>query len=222
MKKETNNAIYIYDVEDKSLIDEISIFMDDNSKRIIDFFELDNIDKPLINIVKSKEELDKIFVKFNKPKEEVPKWLIGMSTSDMNIYCLSLNDYKNTTHAFKEEEYDKALNNYKKTVLHEYIHYVNRCFCKLNNSEFSIKYLSEGIASYFSNQKEDIIINFDYSINDLLNSNNCYDGWFLITKYIIEKYPKKILLELLINKNKAKEFLENKYIEIKNYYIKNN
>ena len=65
----------------------------------------------------------------------------------MEIYYLSINDYKNTSHTI---DFDM----YKKTILHEYVHYVNRLFCIKNNCNFSTKYLSEGIATYLSKQNE--------------------------------------------------------------------
>ncbi len=136
----------------------------------------------------------------------------------MQIYYLSLNDYKNTSHAFDKSDYDIRLNSYKKTILHEFIHYVNRYFCKINNCEFSCKYLAEGIAQYLSNQNDSNLLQFNYSVDDILNSNNCYNGWYLVTKYIIENYSQDFFLDLLKDREEAKQFLEMHYKNIKDYY----
>ena len=181
----------------------------------------DRIEPPIINIIKTKKELDVIHRKFNNldSNTDVPKWIVGFSSTDMKIYYLSLNDYKNTQHAFDKSNYNFKLDEYKKTILHEFIHYVNRCFCKKNNSIFSCKFLAEGIAQYLSGQKGNMILQFNYDLDDILNSNNCYNGWYLTTKYIIDKYPKAFLLDLLKDRNKAHDFLKNEYKEIKNYYL---
>lgn len=223
MKKVTKNAIFEYEKDDSSLVIELARYIDDNAKRIYDFFEMnESIEKPVINIIQSKKELDEIHRRFNDLDStvDVPKWIIGFSSSDMQIYYLSLNDYKNTSHAFDKSDYDIQLISYKKTILHEFIHYVNRYFCKINNCEFSSKFLAEGVAQYLSKQNEGIVLNFNYSLDDILNSNNCYNGCYLVTKYIIEKYPSKYMLDLLKDRNKAKHFLEKSYESIKEYYSK--
>ena len=64
-----------------------------------------------------------------------------------------------------------------------------------------------------------MLIDVNYDLDDILNSNDCYNDWYLITKYIIDKYPKAFLLDLLKDRNKAHDFLKNEYKEIKNYYL---
>ena len=221
-KRITDSVIFNYKEEDSLLINELESFINDNKKRICDFFNI-NVEnnKPIINIIDKKNKLDDIHRKFNNLKSnvEVPKWLIGLSGPDMQIYQLSINDYDNTSHAFKKEEYEINLLKYKKTMLHEYIHYINRLFCKENNSDFSIKCLREGIAQYLSGQKDNDLLEFNYSLEDILNGNSCYNGWYLVTKYIVENYPHEMFLELSKDKNKAEDFIRNSYIQIKDYYL---
>ena len=222
MRKTTDNVIFNYDVDDSFLIDELSTFINDNKNRICNFFNID-IDnyKPIINIISKKEELDNIYRKDNSLNitDDVPKWLIGLKSSNMEIYYLSINDYNNTTHAFKKEDYAIHFDMYKKTLLHEYIHYINHMFCKKNNCQYSIKCLSEGIAQYLSNQNNNTKFDFNYNLEDIINSNNCYEGWYLVTKYIIENYTHEFFLELLKNKDDAEQFIRNSYKEIENYYL---
>ena len=129
-----------------------------------------------------------------------------------------MNDYKSTSHAFKEDEYNDKLEYYKKTLLHEFVHHINRYFCINNNCEYSLQYLSEGVAKYLCNQTENIKLEYKYSLDDILNSNKCYDGWYLTTKYIIDNYSHEFLIDLLKNNNKAEKFLKEIYDDIKNYY----
>ena len=84
-------------------------------------------------------------------------------------------------------------------------------FVKKNNCSFSIKCLSEGIAQYLSNQKSDSVLKFNYSLSEILTSNQCYNGWYLVTKYIIEKYPRELFIELLKDNNRAEKFIKDKY-----------
>ena len=221
MNKITDSAIFNYEFDDRFLVEKLSAYVDEHKDDIYSFFNMkfDNT-KPIINIIAKKEELDNIHRRFNdlKDTDEVPKWIVGLSASDMQIYYLSLNDYNSTSHAFKKEDYEIQLEMYKKTILHEYVHYVNRLFCKKNNCSYSIKCLSEGIAQYLSNQKNNSAIQFNYSLNEILTSNNCYNGWYLVTKYIIENYSHELVLELLKDKNEAEKFITEKYEEIKKYY----
>ena len=221
MKKITDSAIFNYEIDDRLLIEELSEYIDAHKDNVCSFFNINiGTEKPIINIINKKENLDKIHRKFNnlKDTDEVPKWLVGLSASDMQIYYLSINDYKNTSHNFKKKDYKIYLDMYKKTIVHEYVHYVNRLFCKKNNCSFSIKCLSEGIAQYLSNQKSDSVLKFNYSLSEILTSNQCYNGWYLVTKYIIEKYPRELFIDLLKDKNRAEKFIKDKYEEINNYY----
>ena len=111
------------------------------------------------------------------------------------------------------------LEKYKKVILHEFIHYVNQYFCKLNNCNFSCKYLAEGIAQYLSGQNDNKLLKLNYSIDDILNSNNCYNGWYLVTKFIIENYSRDFFLELLKDREKSNRFLKKIFSDIKKYYL---
>jgi len=46
-------------------------------------------------------------------------------------------------------------------------------------------------------------------IDQILNSNDCYNGWFLITKYLVENYDKKFIFSLIKSNCKAIEVLQN-------------
>ena len=222
MKKITNTVVFKYEEQDKNLINELGTYIDEKLPAIYEFFKINmKNEKVIINIIAKKDELDTIHRRFNDLEEnvEVPKWLIGFSASDMQIYYLSLNAYKSTTHVFSLSEYYEKLIEYKKTILHECIHYVNRLFCKENNCHFSCRFLAEGIALYLSNQMEGKSLKFDYSIESILNSNSCYNGWYLVTKYILEKYSCEKFLELLKDSKMAELFLKEEFLNIRDYYF---
>ena len=135
----------------------------------------------------------------------------GMCKRDGSINYLSINDYKNTTHAFEEKDYDKALDGFYKTLVHEFVHFVNKVFNKDNKCGFSATYLMEGIAVYLSKQKENESFNFDFTIDDLLTGDvnrRKYYAYYLIVKYLVENYDENLIFELLKNKEYAENFLK--------------
>ena len=221
MKKIGKSVIFYYQEKDAFLVDDICQYLDEKTPEIYDFFGIEKENhKAVIHIIETKKELDDIHREFH-PEEvgsELPKWLIGFCAFNQEIYYLSLNDYKSTSHAFSESDYDRQLIYYQKTLVHEYVHYVHRLFCQKYNCPSSYQFLSEGIAAYLSGQKENQKLEFHYSLDDLLNSGNCYDGWYLVTSYILKNYSREFFLELLKDKDKAIEFLKNYYDIIKKYF----
>ena len=217
MKKIFKNAIFEYDKEDEDLILDLSNYIDEHVDEIYNFFGNDiEREIPYIKIIRTKEELDKIYRKYNKLDDNGPiaKWLIGF-TNDDGIFYLSIKDYKSTTYTFDSNDY---LEEYKKTIIHEYIHFINYLFNKKYNCFLSLDYLVEGIAQVLSNQNDNVELKFIYSLDDILNSNDCYNGWFLVMKYILDNYPKELILELFKDEEKTLKFIIDIYDDIKKYY----
>ena len=219
MKLESKFAIFNYQDRDKELIKEVATYLDDNVDKIFNFFEVEILkEKITINIIPTKKEFDEIYkYTWNCDAEN---WSIGFySSKTKQITYLSINDYKNTSHAFEKNDYSIAKEYYKKTILHEFVHYVNDLFKIKHNCGYTEKYLSEGLATYLSKQKSDKKINFNYSMDQILNSKGCYDGWYLITKYLIENYDKQFIFSLIESNRKAREFLQNElYNKASEYY----
>ena len=216
MQKINKYAIINYDKTDENLVDILSQYLIENAKEIYDFFDVD-VEKANISIIPTKEEFDRL-IKEKKSDSNyvVPKYCRGCRFDDGEILILSIYDYKNTTHAFKEENYEQALDEYKKVFVHEYIHYVNYLFENKHNCSRTARYLVDGIASYLSHQYDNLDADFDYSIEDILG-NNCYFGWYLVTKYLIENYTHDYILELFQSSRQARELLINElYDEVKN------
>lgn len=221
MVRESEFAIVYYQEESKNIIDELCSYLDENCKSVMNFFDIASIPvKAIINIIPSKEEYDRLFeeeygFKANKSSR-------GMCKRDGSINYLSINDYKNTSHAFDDQDYDKALEGFKKTLVHEFVHFVNKVFNKENKCGFSATYLKEGIAVYLSKQKENQILKFNFSLNDLLESDinkRKYDGYYLVVKYLIDNYDKSVVFNLLKDKEYAERFLQDKlYNEAHKYY----
>lgn len=209
MEKESKYALFKYEEVDSSFIDELIEFFDSKVQDIYAFFEIKKINtKAIINIVPTKEEFDRLF------KDEygfnAPRYSRGICKKDGSINYLSIKDYDNTTHAFNEEDYDEAYKDFKKTLIHEYVHYVNQLFNKENDCGPTAIYLREGIAIYLSNQKENKVITSDFTLEDILTNNSnkkIYDAYYCLVKYLVENYDKEFVLDLFMSNRKAKEFL---------------
>lgn len=229
MKKESRFAVFNFESKDAKLIDELSVYLDNNAEQILNFFDLDinpEKNKLHINIIQNKQSFDECYNKdHNLPQKQMVKdWVIGYYNRKNNkIVYLSLNDYKSTAHAGLLQDYDKALDYYKKTILHEFVHYANHLYCNKKGCGYTSKYLAEGLAGYLSRQREDITT-FNFTLEDVLSHQKpCYDGWRLITKYLVEHYSKKFVLELVEDHQKFEDFLKKKlYAKAKNQYLKKN
>ncbi len=229
MQKISKRAIFNFEESDSTLINELSDYLDDdkNIVPIYEFFEVEEPDKKIkIEIVPTKKEYDEKFkVLGNYPPDYIVQdWMIGCFNSTKNkILYLSLNDYKNTSHAFKPDDYDKALNHFKKTIVHEYVHYVTELFAKKHNCGWRAKYISEGLAICLSHQKDDMKLKFNYHLDEIINGNAHYNAYYLLTKYLIENYDKSFTFKLIESNRKAHEFLKDElYDKVNKLYNQEN
>ncbi|MBR1817587.1 MAG: hypothetical protein IJ772_01935 [Bacilli bacterium] len=176
MEKITKYAKFVYEESDEDLIRELEESLNQNAEAIIHFFD-SSLPKELveIKIIPTKEEYDKI-VQERTEFKEIPKWNIGNSHSSVIEY-VSLHDYKNTSHAFTPEKYNQALEGYKRTIVHEYVHYIVNLYHRIHHTEFPLRYLNDGIAQYLSGQRDGIKEVYFYSLENILNSQNGYAGW---------------------------------------------
>ena len=224
MQKENKFAIFNYNEKDNNLVLSLSEYLDQHGKRIFDFFELPIPEQKVnINIIPTKAEFDSVFIKDHMEKDNfvVPGWCIGYMTNGEITY-LSLSDMENTTHSMKQKSPECAFEYYHKTLLHEFVHYVNRLFEKHRDCSPTIKYLLEGIATYLSNQAIAEKVPLSFTLENILETDmnkSCYGGWFLMTKYLVENYDKNFVLSLFESNRQAKEFLINElYDKAKEFY----
>lgn len=220
MEKNTAYAKFIYEKEDEDLVNVLEEYLNDNANEIFEFFDLDLEKKTLeIRMIPTKEEYDRLS-KERKKVNTIPKWAVG-NYHDGIIEYVSFNDYQNTSH--KYTEYNEALETYKKTIIHEFIHYVVDLYVDKNNGNHPLCYLNEGIAQYLSKQRTGNLT-FNYSLDDILNSNDCYPGWYLMVKYILDEYGKDYFLKILLHDDLALSETQYIYEQAKEYYkeIENN
>lgn len=219
MERETDYYKFTYSKEDEDLIVELEEYLDQKREDIFNFFDESlQREQVEINIIPTKKEYDEISKKI-RGIDSIPKWSIGLSHEN-KIEYVSLHDYKNTAHAFSEDKYFEKLDYYKKTIVHEYVHFVAGLYLKKNNCDYPAKFLNEGIATYLSGQKDNMNIPFNYTIEDIIESKSSYDAWYLLTKYIIEEYGKEYFLKLFGNNELAVKEAPRLFGEAREYYEK--
>ena len=219
MERITDYYKFNYSKNDEDLIVVLEEYLNQKYEDIFNFFDSSlQKEQVEINIIPTKKEFDEIAKKI-RGVDSIPNWSIGIS-HDNKIEYVSLHDYKNTAHAFSEDKYLEKLDYYKKTILHEYVHFVTGLYLKKNNCDYPAKFLNEGIATYLSGQKDGIEIPFKFKIEDILESKSSYDAWYLLTKYIIEEYGKEYFLELLRDRETAEKEASRLFEETKEYYEK--
>lgn len=225
MLKESKTAIFNFEKCDEDLVSVLSTYLDEHVKRVYDFFEVEEPkEKIVINIIPTKKEYDENFRKVRGLGEDCPVfgWSVGEYRNGKITY-LSLHDYKHTTHKLKNVEFEKAIDHYKKTIVHEYVHYVNDIFRKVKNCGSTEKYLSEGIACYLSGQKDGENIPFNFTCEQLLDRDyNNYDAYYLVTKYFVENYDKNFVLEIFQSNRQTRELLKNELFEKAENFYKSN
>lgn len=213
--KESKYALFEFDQKDAQMIDELSFVINKDAEKIFNFFEIECEKKVKFKILPTIEDYDNEIRKVNNFTNDVDvsSWRIGCY-KNWQICMLSFRCLKDLE-KFKNRTFEQ----YQKTAVHEFVHYVNDIFNKKRNCGQTEKYLSEGIACYLSGQKNDKTINFNCLIDDVLSHNVNYDSYFALTKFLVENYDKDIVFDLFESNRKAKEFLQKELFDrTKEYY----
>jgi len=223
MERKSKYYIFNYSKTDEDLVIELEDYLNKKIEDIFSFFDSSlKREQVQINIIPTKKEYDEISKKI-RGIDSIPDWSIGLSY-DNKIEYVSLHDYNSTAHKFSDDKYFEKLDYYKKTIVHEYVHFVAGLYLRKYNCKDPAKFLNEGIATYLSGQKDNVKIDFNFTIEDILENKSSYDAWYMFTKYIIEEYGKDYFLELFRNRElsikkaprlyeDAKYFYENKKIK---------
>ena len=205
MKKESKYFTIEYSNEAKTYITKLLDKIDIEAKKILDFFEIQNIDnKFYVKLIPTKKEFSHLIEEVIHFKDN--EYGIGFVNNKI-MYCLSFNDYKNTFYSFYN------FDNFISTIIHEFVH---SCHQLKTNNKSSIRCISEGLACYLSNQlcKKDFV--FNASIDDIVNDKYIdYDNYYLIVKYIFDNYDKKYCDRIIYDKDFARSEIVNIYNSFK-------
>lgn len=206
MIKELKYIKLEYNECDTNYIDELIDYINLNSEEITNFFNINSFDSKVE--IKLYDDIDKFndwYYYFNK--KEAPLWFCGFSFKMNGVYhinVLSLEKYKKTQGHEKHN-----LNDLKYLIMHEFVH---SCVLKINNSSLPA-WLNEGIAIKLSHQYDNKEYKFNASLNEMINGCNNYINYYTMFSYVIDKYGKDYILDLILN-NKAFDETEKLYNDL--------
>lgn len=191
MKLELRNFIIECD-KDINYIDEIVSVLENNTRDILDFFELDKL---------SQKKKVVIFTDINKYKEhlipyvkEFKEWMCG-DTYDGNINFLEISEARKSN-AHKNMTLDEFI----KGILHEFVH---SCQQELNMNSNGNAWYWEALATNLSGQdytKVDLSdCDFESLQKNFNGTKNGYSYAYTLGRFMLENYPKDKLLEYIKN-----------------------
>ncbi len=218
MEKKNDYIKFIYEIQDQELVNILEEYLNQKKDDIFAFFD-SNLERRdlIIKIIPTKKEYDQINMK-RKGVDSIPDWSIG-NYHDNTIEYVSFNDYQNTAHKYPKDKYEEYLEYYKKTIVHEFTHYVLWLYIQKYTSTYPYRYLNEGIAQYLSSQRDNQVSKFNFSLDIILdNSSNKYLAWYLMTKYIVDTYGSDYFKKLIVDNNLALNETPRLYEEAKEFY----
>lgn len=195
-----------YTGKDEKYIDELLAYIEEKSKDISLFFDIDKFDKKVCiklfdNLVSFREACSEIW-----RDKKIPTWLCGLSFRIQDkdyIYTPSLEEYKKT-----DGHNSCTLENLKRLIIHELVH---TCHRKYSNVQLPV-WIGEGLATFLSHQYEGQELSFDASLEQIKNGGTSYVNYYTMLYYALNNYGKNYILKLL----KDKECLEKETIKLYN------
>ena len=176
-----------YDDSNDYIIDVVQ-YLEENMKRLMDFFELDSLSsKKRIIIYNHLEDYQKHIDKFIKYQD-----YMRADTMDGNINLLSIEE----AHKTKEHK-DMTLEDLKSTILHEAVHICQQ-ESQLEKNHKEIIWFWEALATNLGNPDKFRRIKIQATneeIEHFETLSNSYPIAFTIGNYLFEHYSNKELLE---------------------------
>lgn len=211
----------IYEIEysdcDLPYIDTMIEALNNNIKRIMDFFGIVTLDKSFeIKIWDSLDEFRenrKRQLRESGINREVATWVCASSVNTKDKSNIDMLSYKEL---LKCKSHDKdSINSLFVTIVHEFAH---TCHFQYKNYVETLSWFNEAIATVLSNQYSLDKVQIDCEVEDLMLFKASYNIYFAVGKYILENYGQNFFLELAKNQellvkesprlfNEAKEWL---------------
>ena len=209
-----------YTDKDLNYIEEMSKIIEPLSKEIIDFFGIEKIE-PKIEIylydslAKFREKYIQLGYRLNKDGT-VPSWVCGFAYNYTEVYTLCLEEYRKTSCHENEN-----LRDLEYLILHEFLHSCYWYFIRNKNNNYNCTaWLSEGIATTLSHQYDNEDLVFNASLEEMENGCQNYSNYYLMFVYILNKYGKDYILNLIKDSDKAIKMTPKLYEETREYYSK--
>jgi hypothetical protein len=220
MKKELNNMIINYTAKDLNYIEEMSKIIESSSKEITNFFGIEKIEPKIeIYLYDSLDKFRKKYIELGYNLENdgtVPLWVSGFAYNEVEAHTLCLEEYRKT----RSHENDDV-SDLEQLILHEFVHGCYNYFIGNKNNYNHIAWLSEGLATTLSHQydKKDFV--FTASLDEMENGCQNYSNYHLMFSYVLNKYGKDYILNLINDNDVAVQITPKLYEETRKYYNKN-
>ncbi len=189
-----------YDEKSKSLVQTVNEALNQNFKRILDFWEIQKLENYVeIRIFSDIEEWKTFFESFERgPYQD---YIIGLADGS-KIYVLAYDEYKKTN-VHKND----TVEDFQKIIIHEFVHI---CQNQISTPESTPSFImGEGLATYLADQRYNHDIKIDYPKEDIFNfeklftlTNDLYSFSQKIVRKIAEKVPREKLIEYALNYTK--------------------
>ena len=189
-----------YDEKSKSLVQTVNEALNQNFKRILDFWEIQKLENYVeIRIFSDLEEWKKFYESFERgPYQD---YIIGCADGS-KIYVLAYDEYKKTN-VHKND----TVEDFQKIIIHEFVHI---CQNQISTPESTPSFImGEGLATYLADQPYNHDIKIDYPKEDIFNfeklftlTNDLYSFSQKIVRKIAEKVPHEKLIEYALNYTK--------------------
>jgi len=197
MKYENDYFIIYYNECDKEYLDEIVSHINDNLFSLIDFFNLDKLDKIEIILY---DDVDVFYNWYREVNKEEPmNQLVGCASIlfDKKVRVLSLKECQKVRAKIGIED---SIDDLSRLIMHEIIHLLHY---QARGNEFAKRWVGEGIAIFLSGQYEKRGFATDAKeltggVQKTSDGNVSYVNYYLIFKYLFathdEEYIKKLVL----------------------------
>lgn len=168
--------------------------------KLLDFFHISCLDHTLEIFIY--DDLSKFKNNYQKKtNKDYKNWICGFQGKN-EIHLL---DYEN--YLLTDGHQNQTKEDYLKLVIHEIIHDLHLQYNRNHGNEpRSFVYLTEGIASYLSEQYPNPSFNNHIPVEAFLNNEVVnYENYAYIIKFLIENYDHEYLLKLISNENFARK-----------------
>ena len=184
---------------DINYIDDIISNLQNNTQKILEFFELEKLSKKKRIVIFSSVEKYKLHME--KYVSEYKDWMIG-DTYGENINLLSLDE------VIKLESHKNfTLESFMKGILHEFVHVCQREYGK---NERELLWFWEALAVNLSGQPNKAIslTGCDFALlkKDFNNVDGNYNYAYELGKYILEEYSHEEIIEFIKKPDLLKKF----------------
>lgn len=220
MKKEFDNFTIEYTNDDLSYIGDLIQSFLISHKRIMQFFDLNSLDKKVeIKIWNDMEAYEKYIKGEMKRIFDVSikmhDWEVGRAITTKKESQIHLLSYKERLK--RKGHSGDTLDSVIKVISHEFVH---TCHAQYKHYQTTLTWFGEALATVLADQYSNQKLVLDCTLEELLNGKTNYVRYYTLGKYIFETYKKNEILKLASNNELLKEMTPILFEEAKQWLDK--